>query len=414
MLIGSSLDGQFTVVKQLGEGSYSTVYQGRHQSTLKPVAIKILDSDISNSDCAREQTALATCSPVPGVPQVLATGSVGSCSYLVMELLGPDVYALMKTMGKLSVRTVILTALQTLRTVKGIHEQGYLHLDIKPDNVLLKRKKTACQCYLVDFGLALKYACSGGHYSYHEQGEFRGNAVFASRHMLRRCAPGRRDDLESLIYTWAFMANGTLPWVREDRQSLLGNRAALSKVKSNTAPSLVCGILPAQFAEMLADVGGLAFAERPNYAYYTNLLIAAAASLNLSLTDLSPWEEVFSTLLSTKPSLYLSEKLMHRGNSIKSQKPSQITAQHRRSTKKRLTKNMDTLGFVRSSKRHFAMIEKSKSIEPGDLETKEMTFTGRRVEREGTEKREVVATPVLRSKLREMKFGEAAEWAVSQ
>jgi len=60
------------------------------------------------------------------------------------------------------------------------------------------------------------------------------------------------------------------------------------------------------------------------------------------------------------------------------------------------------------------MIEKSKSIEPGDLETKEMTFTGRRVEREGTEKREVVATPVLRSKLREMKFGEAAEWAVSQ
>jgi len=348
MLIGSSLDGQFTVVKQLGEGSYSTVYQGRHQSTLKPVAIKILDSDISNSDCAREQTALATCSPVPGVPQVLATGSVGSCSYLVMELLGPDVYALMKTMGKLSVRTVILTALQTLRTVKGIHEQGYLHLDIKPDNVLLKRKKTACQCYLVDFGLALKYAYSGGHYSYHEQGEFRGNAVFASRHMLRRCAPGRRDDLESLIYTWAFMANGTLPWVREDRQSLLGNRAALSEVKSNTAPSLVCGILPAQFAEMLADVGGLAFAERPNYAYYTNLLITAAASLNLSLTDLSPWEEVFSALPSTKPSLYLSEKLMHRGNSIKSQKPPQITAQHRRSTKKRLTKNMDTLGFVRT------------------------------------------------------------------
>lgn len=414
MLIGSSLGGQFTVVKPLGQGSYSTVYQGRHESTLKSVAIKILDSDISNSDCVRELKALAACSSVPGVPQVLASGSVGSCSYMVMELLGPDVFALMKTARKLPVQTVVLLALQTLRTVKGIHEHGYLHLDIKPDNVLLKRKKTACQCYLVDFGLALKYIYSGSHYSYHENGEFRGNSAFASTHMLRRCAPGRRDDLESLLYTWAFMANGTLPWVSGDRQVLLGNRTTLAEVKNSTAPSLVCGLLPPQFAEMLADVKGLAFAEKPNYAHYNTLLTSAADSLNLSLTDLSSWPEVPSSLPSATVNFSMSEKSLHRDNTRTQQEQPQITAQHRRTTKKRLTKNMHKLEIVRSSKRHFVMIEKSELIAPEDLETKEMTFTGRRAEREGTEKREVVATPVLRSKLREMKFGEAAVWALHQ
>lgn len=403
MLIGSSLDGQFTVLKPLGEGSFSTVYQGRQDSTLKPVAIKVLDSDISAYDCAKELKALAACCNVPGVPQMLGSGKVGTCSYVAMELLGPDVFSLMKKVPRIPVRTVILIAQQTLHTIKGIHDQGYLHLDIKPDNILLKRKKTSCHCYMVDFGLAMAYMVHGSHYSYNEKGEFRGNAAFASRHMLRRCAPGRRDDLESLIYAWAFMANGALPWTKGNRDALTGNRVVLADLKNNTSPGDICGVLPPQFAEMLRNIRDLGFAERPNYTLYTSLLSAAASALELNPSNLSHWDQVLGSKPSSSidkiPNFSLSEKLQHKNTPpITDRTPSK--AQNRRSTKKRLTKNMETLEIVRCAKRFPVVIEKIECVTQEELVTTEMPFVGRRVDREGTEKREVVATPVLRSKLR--------------
>lgn len=415
MLIGSSLDGQFTVLKPLGEGSFSTVYRGRQDSTLKPAAIKVLDSDISTSDCAKELKALTACCNVPGVPQMLGTGKVGTSSYVAMELLGPDVFSLMKKVSRIPIPTVILIAQQTLQTIKGIHDQGYLHLDIKPDNILLKRKKTSCHCYMVDFGLAMVYMVNGSHYSYNEQGEFRGNAAFASRHMLRRCAPGRRDDLESLVYAWAFMANGALPWTKGNREALNGSRVALADRKNSTLPSEVCGILPPQFAEMLGNIREMGFAERPNYSLYASLLSTAASALDLNPTDLSHWDQVLqlNPFVSTdKLPRSLSEKLLHK-NSIPVTDQTHLKPQNRRTKKKRLTKNMEKLGIVRCAKRFPVVIEKIDCVSLEELITAEVPFVGRRVNREGTEKREVVATPLLRSKLRDMKFGEAVEWAIN-
>ena len=418
MLIGSSLDGQFTVLKPLGEGSFSTVYRGRQDSTLKPVAIKVLDSDISPLECAKELKALTACCNVPGVPQMLGSGKVGACSYVAMELLGPDVFSLVRKVSRIPIPTVTLIAQQTLRTLKGIHDQGYLHLDIKPDNILLKRKKTSCQCYMVDFGLAMAYMVNGSHYSYNEQGEFRGNAAFASRHMLKRCAPGRRDDLESLVYTWAFMANGTLPWTKGNREALTGNRAALADFKNNTSPGDVCGVLPPQFTEMLSNIRELGFAERPNYFFYASLLSVAGSALDLSPSDLSHWNHLLNSNPSPStdklPNFSLSEKLLHKNSTPITDQVDPFKPQNRRTKKRRLTKNMEKLVIVRCAKRFPVVIEKVEcAVVQEELTTTEIPFAGRRMEREGTQKREVVATPVLRNKLRDMKFCEAAEWAVN-
>ena len=65
---------------------------------------------------------------------------------------------------------------------------------------------------LVDFGLSEKYMLDGVHIPLAKINRTLGNKFFMSLSQLRKWASGRRDDLEQLIYTLAFLAKGDLPW----------------------------------------------------------------------------------------------------------------------------------------------------------------------------------------------------------
>jgi len=103
--------------------------------------------------------------------------------------------------------------------LKAIHSKGFVHCDVKPENIRVRRDGSVC---LVDFGLALKhrdrltrgllFTCKGG------ENLFCGTPRYMSVNVHAGCTPIERDDLESLGYGLAELCGMTLPWKHLDRQ----------------------------------------------------------------------------------------------------------------------------------------------------------------------------------------------------
>lgn len=138
---------------------------------------------------------------------------------LVEDLLGVNLETLRKRHPRLSLAVVCSIGIQLLNRLESLHECGFIHRDIKPQNILLggDRPNKSNKIYLIDFGLSVSYIDgeSGAHYKENPNSNYStvvGTALFASinAHMGRDLS--RRDDIESLVYTLIYLCTGTLPW----------------------------------------------------------------------------------------------------------------------------------------------------------------------------------------------------------
>lgn len=145
-------------------------------------------------------------------------GVFGGISFMVMTLLWKDVHKLRKEtpMGKFSLNTTVRIAVQTLDALECLHKIGFIHRDIKPQNLVAGDKTNSRMIYLVDFGLIKPYMFPDGMVRPEKKkaGTFFGTTMYASPNAHRGSDLGRRDDLFSWFYTMIELANGKLPWSR--------------------------------------------------------------------------------------------------------------------------------------------------------------------------------------------------------
>ena len=111
-----------------------------------------------------------------------------------------------------------------------IHSQGYVHNDIKAQNLLLGHgRKKENDVYLVDFGLVSKYKINGVHMEYKPDARkaHDGTIEYTSRD-AHIGAHSRRSDLEILGYNLVHWMSGNLPWM-----SHLTNPTTVHTMKKN-------------------------------------------------------------------------------------------------------------------------------------------------------------------------------------
>lgn len=136
--------------------------------------------------------------------------------FLVMDRLGKDLQKIFLS-GKRTfpAPTACNIALKVLDTLEYIHTQGYVHNDIKAQNLLLGYGRTKeNDLYLVDFGLVSKYHRGGVHLEYKpdERKAHDGTIEYTSRD-AHIGAHSRRSDLEILGYNLVHWMSGQLPWM---------------------------------------------------------------------------------------------------------------------------------------------------------------------------------------------------------
>jgi serine/threonine protein kinase len=156
-LIGTEL-GDYAIRDRLGAGGMGIVYRAENLALRRPVALKVLPTNLLDDATARHrfqreiQTAVAL--EHPNIVPVYDAGYEGGSFYIAMRLIdGPDL------------ATVIagepLELQRALRLYQGVasglahvHRQGHVHRDIKPHNILVADAGTRDEyALLTDFGI---------------------------------------------------------------------------------------------------------------------------------------------------------------------------------------------------------------------------------------------------------------------
>ena len=149
---GTRVDA-FVIEEFLGAGAMGLVYRARHADG-RTVAIKTFDLEEGELGLARfrrEGQAMAAIAGHPNLIQVYGTGELAGHAYIVMDLATGGSLEDRLRLGPLSSEEVAQLGVSLAGGLAHAHDQGILHRDLKPDNVLYFGDGTP---KVADFGVA--------------------------------------------------------------------------------------------------------------------------------------------------------------------------------------------------------------------------------------------------------------------
>ncbi len=155
--------GRYQIKELIRTGRSGRVYQGEEIHTGKPVAVKFLHQNlVRQTDQRKAFVAEAkTLSKLnhPNIGKMLDYGEEGqSACYIVMEYLSTQTLAdKLREEGPFSMDETKYVLDQIASALEFAHQQEIIHLDVKPGNILLKKKSGAAFGYipiLTDFGIS--------------------------------------------------------------------------------------------------------------------------------------------------------------------------------------------------------------------------------------------------------------------
>lgn len=145
----------YKFVKELGKGGMADVYLALQDNLNRMVAIKVLIPEVFRDPLflkrfLREAQTLSKLIH-PNIITVYDVGQTGDTYYIVMEYLQESLKERIKTYRKGSPNEVLLLIKQVAGALYYAHQIGFIHRDIKPDNIMFRKDGTPV---VVDFGIA--------------------------------------------------------------------------------------------------------------------------------------------------------------------------------------------------------------------------------------------------------------------
>jgi serine/threonine protein kinase len=203
--------GPYEVTDLLGRGGFGIVVKAFDPTLGRAVAIKVLAPELATSAAARGRFAREARAAAAVVhDHVVAIHAVDSCNnlpYLVMPLVaGRSLQERVDRDGPLGVKEILRIGMQTACGLAAAHNQGLVHRDVKPSNILLENGVERVK--LTDFGLARAVDDA----SLTQSGVVAGTPQYMSPEQARGEAVDHRSDLFSLGSVLYFMCTGHAPF----------------------------------------------------------------------------------------------------------------------------------------------------------------------------------------------------------
>lgn len=134
------LFGKYRLCRKLGAGRSGTVYLAYHTELEEYRAVKIVPKTMADYETFKKEALFLKTLRHPGIPLVYDVEEDLTNSYLIEEYLeGESLYALVKRLGSLSMKTALEIGIQTCRLIQFMNtsDNPILYLDLQPKNLLV-------------------------------------------------------------------------------------------------------------------------------------------------------------------------------------------------------------------------------------------------------------------------------------
>ena len=205
---GTVLNDRYEVLSTVGTGGMADVYRARDLMLKRLVAIKVLKEEYSSDSgfvakFRREAQAVGGLSH-PNVVSVYDVGDQDGMYYIVMELVeGITLKKYIEKMGAMEEREAVEVAMQVAKGLEAAHEQGIIHRDVKPQNIIISREG---KIKVADFGIARMVSSETVTTS------TMGSVHYIAPEQARGGACDARSDVYSLGITMFEMVTGQVPF----------------------------------------------------------------------------------------------------------------------------------------------------------------------------------------------------------
>jgi serine/threonine-protein kinase len=217
--------GRYELAGLLGVGAMGSVYRARDVLLEETIALKVLRKDLTHSAAAvgrfHREAKLARRITHPNITRVFDVAEHDGEQYMTMECVeGESLHAMLDGGRSLGVTRSLAVALQVARALGAVHERGVLHLDLKPENVVVDASGRAV---LTDFGVS-KVALDSSPPAL--PGHAGGTPLYMAPEQLEGRDVDARTDLYALGLLLFEMLTATTPW--GNRSGLVGSVARLA------------------------------------------------------------------------------------------------------------------------------------------------------------------------------------------
>ncbi len=154
---GEVLAGRYEIKGVLGVGGMGVVYRAWDRELKEAVAIKTLLSEVLRTDSSalerfKQEIKLARRIAHRNVVRTYDLGEMGGLYFITMEFVeGQSLKHVIAARGCLPVPVVLTIGKQLCRALQVAHEEGVIHRDIKPQNLIVEPSGTL---KVMDFGIA--------------------------------------------------------------------------------------------------------------------------------------------------------------------------------------------------------------------------------------------------------------------
>ena len=240
--VGKIVVGRYELLEVMGSGRTSDVFRARDQKLERVVAVKVLHprlvADAGRVERFRGEARVGVSLSHKNIVTVIAQGDHAGDPYIVFEYVdGMTLRQLLQRAGRLPVERALEIAIGIAEGLAFAHVHGYVHLDVKPENVLLNSQGTP---KLVGFGVARPLEPS------EETTECEtgiGSSDYMAPEQAQGLASGPRSDVYSLGVILYELLTGELPFSGQNfvsvaMQHVYETSPLVSRKRPNIPPRL--------------------------------------------------------------------------------------------------------------------------------------------------------------------------------
>nr|HEX4312576.1 HEAT repeat domain-containing protein [Kofleriaceae bacterium] len=253
--VGKELGG-YTIKRKLAEGGMGVVFEGEHGKLGRKGAIKLLKLEFCQNDEVVErfyQEARAVNSiRHENIVDIFDFGrDPDGRVFFVMEFLEGEPLSSRIRKGALPWKDAFPILEQTLRALKAAHDKGFVHRDLKPDNIWLKTVDGKVEVKLLDFGIAKLVGAEEPKEKLTRTGSIMGTPHYMSPEQIN----GSKDiDLRTDIYAMGVityeMFAGKTPFLGDTLQAIMTGHLFTEPPRLDDVPTDHLGV-PKPLAEII-------------------------------------------------------------------------------------------------------------------------------------------------------------------